>query len=201
MGSVFRIISAIVCLCVITIFVSSPAISASSLRMEIERKNASWPVGHYEFCKVYAAECQRRDVKVIRMNRYVQRVINRINSDVNKAIKARTDYDMHGKEELWSYPLTEGDCEDFALMKQKRMEEEGFPSSALLMTVVTKKNGEGHSVLTVRTDAGDYVMDNFKDEVVIWSRTEYYYNKRQSVGHGGRWRNIINNELPDPNGG
>ncbi len=45
-----------------------------------------------------------------------------------------------------------GDCEDYALLKRKMLMQAGWPREALLMTVVRDKKGEGHAVLTVKTD-------------------------------------------------
>ena len=53
--------------------------------------------------------------------------------------------------------------------------------SDLLITVVRKPDGEGHAVLTVRTDKGDYVLDNLTDTVKPWEETGYRYLKRQST--------------------
>ena len=36
----------------------------------------------------------------------------------------------------------------------------GWPRQALLITVVRDKKGEGHAVLTVKTDKGEFILDN-----------------------------------------
>ena len=66
-----------------------------------------------------------------------------------------------------------------------------LPLSNLLMTVVRKPNGEGHAVLTVRTDKGDLVLDNLTDKVRLWSETGYRYLKRQASDNTGHWVSII----------
>ena len=48
------------------------------------------------------------------------------------------------------------------------------------MTVVIDDAGEGHAVLTVRTDRGDFVLDNKRDAVLPWAATGYTYVKRES---------------------
>ena len=53
-----------------------------------------------------------------------------------------------------------------------------------------KPDGEGHAVLTVRTDEGDYVLDNLTDAIKPWEETGYRYLKRQSTTHTGRWVTI-----------
>jgi predicted transglutaminase-like cysteine proteinase len=49
-----------------------------------------------------------------------------------------------------------------------------------LITVVLDEAGEGHAVLMVTTDKGDFVLDNRRSEVLRWSDTHYKFLKRQS---------------------
>ncbi|WP_425484645.1 transglutaminase-like cysteine peptidase [Aureimonas mangrovi] len=151
----------------------------------------SQPIGHYEFCKTYADQCTSNDaVGVVRMSDATWQTIVEINNAVNVAIFPRTDMEMHGVPELWSYPTTEGDCEDYALLKQYMLERSGLPRSALLITVVRQPNGDGHAVLTVRTDRGDFVLDNLEDRVLDWQDTPYRFLKRQAEAHWGQWVGI-----------
>ena len=48
------------------------------------------------------------------------------------------------------------------------------------MTVVIDELGEGHAVLMVRTNQGDYVLDNKTSSILPWHRTGYVYIKRES---------------------
>ena len=60
------------------------------------------------------------------------------------------------------------------------------------MTVATDELGEGHAVLMIRTDRGDYILDNKTSAVLPWDRTGYVFVKRESqdgmswVSLGGR---------------
>ena len=77
-----------------------------------------------------------------------------------------SDYDIYGKDEVWAYPdKGVGDCEDYVLEKRRELNRLGMSLADLLITVVRKPDGEGHAVLTVRTDKGDYVLDNLTDKV------------------------------------
>jgi predicted transglutaminase-like cysteine proteinase len=147
------------------------------------------PAGYHEFCKRYRDECQiktRGDARVhLTPGRWNELVT--VNSAVNKAITPVTDEELFGREEVWVYPTTKGDCEDFVLLKRRELIERGWPIGALLVTVVRQKNGDGHAVLTVLTDRGDLVLDNLEEEVKLWSQTEYRYVKRQSEFDTGRW--------------
>jgi len=80
-----------------------------------------------------------------------------------------------------------GDCEDYALLKRKMLIQAGWPREALLMTVVRDKKGEGHAVLTVKTNRGEYILDNQEAEVLDWTRTGYKFVKRQSQADQNTW--------------
>ncbi len=63
------------------------------------------------------------------------------------------------------------------LLKRRTLIEHGYPESTLLITVVRDENNEGHAVLTVRTDQGDFVLDNKRREVMRWADTPYTYRQ------------------------
>ena len=152
----------------------------------------SQPIGHYEFCQKYADECNIRSklTPPPRVTEYGWGVVHEINTTVNTTVVAMTDMEIYGKEEVWEYPTTAGDCEDFVLLKRKKLIERGFSVADLLITVVRKPDGEGHAVLTLRTTDGDYILDNLTDDVKLWTDTNYTYLKRQASFNTGRWVSI-----------
>ncbi|MBB4009677.1 transglutaminase-like cysteine peptidase [Allorhizobium taibaishanense] len=152
----------------------------------------SQPIGHYEFCLRYKAECQVRSkpAPARLVTDHGWDVVRAINVDVNKTITPMTDMEVYGREEWWEYPVDAGDCEDFVLLKRKRLLQAGFSESDLLITVVRKADGEGHAVLTLRTSTGDYILDNLVDDVKLWNETPYTYLKRQATFDTGRWVTI-----------
>ncbi|MFK0206908.1 transglutaminase-like cysteine peptidase [Agrobacterium sp. NPDC090283] len=152
----------------------------------------SQPIGHYEFCQKYADECNIRSKTTPppRVTDYGWSVIREVNTSVNTTIVAMTDQEIYGKDEVWEYPTTAGDCEDFVLLKRKKLVERGFSVADLLITVVRKPDGEGHAVLTLRTTDGDYILDNLTDDVKLWTDTNYTYLKRQASFNTGRWVSI-----------
>ena len=87
------------------------------------------------------------------------------------------------------------------LLKRKMLMNKGFSASNLLITVVLQPNGEGHAVLTVRTDRGDFVLDNMRNKVMNWSETEYTYLKRQDTANPGRWVKIQDGRATNAVGG
>ncbi len=150
---------------------------------------ASPPIGHYEFCRIYTSECQAasQGSAPVVLTEDKWRTILDINYTVNSSIEPMTDQEIFGVEERWAYPRSVGDCEDFVLLKRKMLVAKGFDPSDLLITVVLQPNGEGHAVLTVRTDRGDFILDNMRDQVLLWSDTNYTFLKRQASEHAGRW--------------
>ncbi len=166
--------------------------SAHATPMKVGRYT-SQPIGHYEFCQQIPAECRSNgpNVKPDRLTPDRWKTLIRINSGVNAMIAPRTDYEMWGQEEIWSYPVKYGDCEDYALLKRHDLIAAGFNPGNLLMTVVLQPNGDGHAVLTVRTDHGDFILDNLVGTVLDWRDTRYRYLKRQSSANAGKWVDII----------
>lgn len=151
--------------------------------------NASPPIGAYQFCKEIPADCSNPagDQGPLLLTEERWKTILKINYDVNSSITPMTDMEVYGVEERWGYPRTAGDCEDYALLKRKKLIDAGFSPSDLLMTVVLQPNGDGHAVLTIRTDRGDFVLDNMRNKVMLWADTEYTFLKRQSADDPARW--------------
>lgn len=152
----------------------------------------SQPIGHYEFCKQHHAECAIRTkaAALPRLTPHGWDIVRDVNRDVNASITPMTDAEAFGREEVWSYPVDVGDCEDFVLLKRQKLIKAGFSAADLLITVVRKPDGEGHAVLTVRTDKGDYILDNLNDAVRPWEETGYRFLKRQAIDNTGRWVSI-----------
>ena len=151
----------------------------------------SMPVGYYEYCLRYTDRCKRElEGTSVQLTKTRWREIVSVNADVNATVAPLTDIEIYGVEESWEYPTAVGDCEDYALLKRKRLNEMGYPLGALLMTVARDSNGGGHAVLTVVTDLGDFILDNLRGEIRNWSETEYTYLKRQDSRNPGKWVKI-----------
>ncbi len=150
------------------------------------------PIGHYELCKRLPDECTQKTASnaPVELTRTLWQAMIDINNEVNAAVAPRTDMEMWGQEEVWSYPVNAGDCEDYALEKRRRLMELGVPAGDLLLTVARQPNGEGHAVLTVRTSLGEYILDNLDTRVMAWDETVYTYLKRQSERNSGVWITI-----------
>jgi len=148
------------------------------------------PVGWTEFCTDYAPECDTKtlDARDAVLTTKAWKELVRINSSVNDSIKPETDLEHWGVAERWDYPTDgRGDCEDYVLLKRRMLMQAGWPRQALLITVVRDKQGDGHAVLTVKTDKGEFILDNQNEEILLWSDTGYQFVKRQSQTDPNVW--------------
>jgi predicted transglutaminase-like cysteine proteinase len=148
------------------------------------------PIGWVEFCAHQARECSGQPVAArdVVLSAKAWTSLTRINDWVNQAIKPITDMEHWGEVEKWSYPDDGyGDCEDYVLLKRRMLIEAGWPRSALLITVVRDRKGDGHAVLTVRTDKGEFILDNQNDKILQWADTGYRFVKRQSQSDPNTW--------------
>lgn len=154
---------------------------------------ANAPIGWTQFCGANASECEVEALapERITLTRASWAIISRINKTVNDTIEQVEDLDHFGVVEFWTYPVDgKGDCEDLVLLKRRQLIEAGMPRQALLITVVRDEQGAGHAVLTVRTDRGDYVLDNKTDKILGWRSTGYSFVKRQSQENPSVWVSI-----------
>ncbi len=113
-----------------------------------------------------------------------------INYQVNQAVLPVSDMDLYAQPEVWAFPDRYGDCEDYVLLKRYQLMQAGWPAGSLLITVVRDIDGGGHAVLTVRTDRGDFILDNQEALIKHWTETPYNYLKRQSSKHAGKWVSV-----------
>ena len=113
--------------------------------------------------------------------------LTQVNRQVNASIRSTTDMEHWGVEDHWDFAEDGyGDCEDYQLVKRKRLVAAGFPRRALRMTAVIDGDGQPHAVLMVRTDRGDFILDNKQSTVLPWRRTGYIYLQREG-GPGATW--------------
>jgi len=148
------------------------------------------PIGWVEFCVEYDPECKTKPSapRDVVLSGQAWKDLVRINRAVNTNVKPMTDMDHWGVVERWNYPDDGyGDCEDYVLQKRKMLMQAGWPREALLITVVRDKHNDGHAVLTVKSDKGEYVLDNQTDDIVLWSDTGYRFVKRQSQSDPNVW--------------
>jgi predicted transglutaminase-like cysteine proteinase len=135
------------------------------------------PFGWVNFCAEYAPECETKPLEArdVVLTPKAWTDLGRINKWVNDSVWPITDMDHWGVIDRWNYPDDGyGDCEDYVLLKRK-------------ITVVLDRNGDGHAVLTVKSDKGEFILDNQSPEILLWSETGYHFVKRQSQNDPNNW--------------
>lgn len=147
------------------------------------------PVGYVEFCSHGQVECnvKFKSAGQLALSPESWNMLNQVNTYVNGKIKPSSDIDLYHVAEKWDYPTSAGDCEDYALLKKRYLQSMGFSANELLMTVLLDEKGEGHAVLTVVSDNGDFILDNRRDDILRWDQTSYKFLKRQSQKDPKQW--------------
>lgn len=150
------------------------------------------PIGHSNYCKINSSDCNVRSssTEEVALTINLWRELNDVNFTANSLIRPVTDMEQYQEPERWTIPTLMGDCEDYVLLKRAMLHKSGWPLNTLLITVVRDQQGDGHAVLTVRTNRGDLILDNQASAIVTWDQTPYQYVKRQSELHSGRWTAI-----------
>jgi predicted transglutaminase-like cysteine proteinase len=156
------------------------------------------PYGWLHFCGAQPAECEPEQASpvLVRLTAQSWSELNQINTIANREIDPVGDEDHYRIYEQdilnwWTYPDDgRGNCNDYVILKRKLLVEAGWPKAALLMTVVVDRHGDGHLILMVRTDRGDLILDNMREEIVSWDRTGYRFVKRQSALDPNDWVSI-----------
>jgi predicted transglutaminase-like cysteine proteinase len=161
-------------------------------------KSTTIPIGWKLFCAAQPEECvpSSSTAQSVKLDAYAWRQLVSINTLVNNGIEGVADTDHYDLRRLgipnwWTYPDDgKGNCNDYVLLKRRLLVEAGWPKAALLLTVVLDHHGEGHLVLTVKTNSGDLILDNLNAEIVRWNETGYTFLKRQSPTNPNTWLTI-----------
>lgn len=158
------------------------------------------PLGFVKFCGRFPSSCRKAQQVTLRPHITAERwnQLYRTNALVNGRVAPVSDQELYGEAEYWAYPTDAGDCEDYVLLKLRYLERIGFPRSALLITVVLDEKKEGHAVLTVITDEGDFILDNRNNRIVSWQDTDYTYLKRQSQHDPRQWLSLLRGPAAGP---
>src|ERR1700745_3467483 len=156
------------------------------------------PLAYVTFCQIHTLDCgpQGPFADRIQLTGPKFTELKQVNDQVNTTVAPMSDLEHYGKLDWWAYPVdNKGDCEDYVLEKRRQLMEHGWSESTLLITVVRDENNEGHAVLTVRTDEGDLILDNKRQQIVRWTDTPYTFVKQQSERNPLVW-----SSLTPPNG-
>jgi predicted transglutaminase-like cysteine proteinase len=157
-------------------------------------EEARIPYGWMDFCNRRPEECNVSKLPPldVRLTAKTWALLNQVNGYANKSIEPVSNFDHWGTlVDHWDYPVDGmGDCKIYALYKRKLLIQLGFPRQALLMTIVRDLNDEGHAILTVKTDHGEFVLDNQTNRIRPWDATGYRYVKRQAQDDPNVWLDL-----------
>jgi predicted transglutaminase-like cysteine proteinase len=175
---------------------------AQSTAHESEYGDTLPPIGYVNFCTSNASECEpyplSEKISADRIGMTPDRwnMLYQVNTYVNGKIQPVSDQQLYGQAEVWAYPTTAGDCEDFVLLKKRALQKLGIPPKNLQITVVLDEHSEGHAVLTVATEDGDYILDNRRNDILLWNDTNYTFLKRQSAKNPKAWVALLKRPTP-----
>ncbi|MBC8129220.1 MAG: transglutaminase-like cysteine peptidase [Rhizobiaceae bacterium] len=143
------------------------------------------PFAFIRFCVENPEDCRPGQSDVARWDGATKALVSETNAHVNRRIRPVND-----RRETWSVDVVRGDCEDFALTKRRELIRAGLPASALRLAVGKTRSGEGHAILLVKTNAGDFVLDNRTSKVLPWHSADLTFEKVSSAENPQLWRRI-----------
>ena len=155
------------------------------------RMTVSAPAGAQNLCGRYPWAC-RVSTGAKRISGQQLDVALKLNRQINRQVRSIADQAQYGRPEHWALPTARGgDCEDFALIKKKRLIEAGLDPQMLLVSTVLDRDRNAHAVLVMRTGQGDFILDNLRDEVLHWRQTGYTFLRMQDPANPSRWTAVI----------
>lgn len=146
------------------------------------------PIGYVMFCMNYSGQCRTGGgAKRIALTDKTWNII----SSVNRRVNDRIAPDAQKGTFDWSLTAKSGNCNDYAVQKRQELIRRGISPAALSLSAVVTSGGIGHLILTVRTDRGDFVLDNLRDGIVAWNRTGYRWVSVQSSNNPNEWVKVV----------
>ncbi len=132
------------------------------------KASSSAPLGFQLLCLQHPEECRGGGSSSVSLTDSLLGTIERINAQVNRAIRPQND---RGGD-IWTVGASSGDCEDYVLSKRRALIRAGLPPSSLRIAYV-KAQGIDHAILVVKTDVSDLVLDNLAANIVPLRNTGY----------------------------
>jgi predicted transglutaminase-like cysteine proteinase len=151
------------------------------------------PEGFRGICGKYPWACSSAAGKRNFSDQELLDLASSVNVAVNREITPMSDLDNYGVIEKWTLPYNgRGDCEDYALLKMKRLIEAGVAPRDLFLATVVDHTDELHVVLVLRTaSSGDYILDNRTNRMSPWRSTHYTFIQKQDPSRPSRWAVVL----------
>jgi predicted transglutaminase-like cysteine proteinase len=114
------------------------------------------------------------------LSKDIETLLEQVNRKVNDDIWPEKDKLHYGRAEYWDIPADGyGNSKAYALTKRSELIKAGLSERALRIAIANAPSESRHVVLTVVTDHGDLVLDNFYDDVKLWTKLDYDWLERQ----------------------
>lgn len=134
---------------------SYPGVDAGGEAWLLQQAQTRAPIAFRVFCIQNPSQCAPAGEAQVDLDGPTFDMLQLVNLRVNGSIRPSRE-----PGDRWQINVAVGDCEDFALTKRAQLIAAGLPVGALRIAVGRTRQGEGHAVLVVRTDKGDFVLDN-----------------------------------------
>lgn len=118
--------------------------------------NAAEPIAFSIYCLDHIDECPNKGPRSVRYSVRLMQLVSRVQAQVNSEITPRRE-----TVDVWSADVSSGDCDDYVMTKRRRLIRAGIPATAMRVAV-SRRFGEGHVVLILKTDKGEIVLDNLR---------------------------------------
>ncbi|NNF23413.1 MAG: hypothetical protein HKN63_01200 [Rhodobacteraceae bacterium] len=149
------------------------------------------PNGFSGVCARYDWACAKSG-RTTSLGRDVLVLAEKLNRSINRSTREIADDEQYRRAEYWALPTARGgDCEDFALAKKQALIAGGVVPERLLIATVLDRAQNPHAVLVLRTDAGDYILDNLTNRIVGWRETGYTFLRMQNPASPGQWSAVL----------
>lgn len=188
-------------LSIFTLLSSASQVAASEDAFLSSRMAVSAPAGAAGLCNILSWACAS-GVASANINTGQLDLAVALNLRINHQIPEISDQTQYGRQDRWSLPTTRGgDCEDFALLKKKQLMQAGVNPRHLLIATVLDRNRNAHAVLVMRTQEGDFVLDNLDDRILHWQSTGYTFLRMQNPNNAAVWTAVIAGGIINNDGG
>lgn len=154
------------------------------------KQAAPAPEGAASLCRAYDWACAMGNRSAAGAE--VLKLAAKVNSAANAAVRPISDQRQFAVAERWSLPTAKGgDCEDYALLKKQQLIAAGVSPDRLLIAVVLDRKRQPHAVLVLRTEMGDFVLDNLTKRVLPWQKTGYAFLRMQNPDNPAGWVSVM----------
>ena len=106
----------------------------------------SAPAGFTGLCARYAWACSNSGKGNVKAGKTMLSLARSVNARLNRSIAPQSDQQAYGRSEYWTLPERGvGDCEDYALAKQKALIEQGIAPNRLYLAMVVGSPQDPHT--------------------------------------------------------